>query len=139
MLLAPLLTGAAIALSSPAFGNGGAIPVRYTCDGPGTSPPLRWTAPPRGTRSLSLNVIDPDAPGGRFVHWVASGIPPTSRGLRAGQHPPREGSNSAGGAGWTGPCPPPGPAHHYVFTLTALDARGNTIARARLVGRYARH
>jgi len=138
VLLASFLAGAAIGLSSPAFANDALIPAKYTCDGAGVSPPLRWTAPPAGTKSLSLTVIDPDAPGGRFVHWLASGIPPTSRGLRQGQHAPKEGTNSAGGRGWTGPCPPGGPAHHYVFTLTALGADGKTLARARLVGRYAR-
>jgi Raf kinase inhibitor-like YbhB/YbcL family protein len=128
----------AFALSSPAFVAGGQIPVRYTCDGANVSPPLRWTAPPRGTRSLGLTVVDPDAPGGHFVHWVASAIPATSRGLAVGARPPAEGSNGAGGVGWTGPCPPAGPAHHYVFTLTALGAGGKVLARARLVGRYAR-
>ena len=129
---------AALALSSPAFAAGGTIPVRYTCDGAGGSPPLRWRSPPAGTRSFSLTVVDPDAPGGRFVHWVASGIPASARGLAAGQHAPTEGLNGAGGRGWTGPCPPAGPSHHYVFTLTARGAGGRTLARAQLVGRYAR-
>jgi hypothetical protein len=128
---------AALALTSPAFANGGAIPVRYTCDGAGASPPLRWTAPPAGTRSFSLTVVDPDAPGGHFVHWTASGIPASSRGLAAGGHAPREGLNGAGGRGWTGPCPPSG-THRYVFTLRAVGQGGRTLATARLVGRYSR-
>jgi hypothetical protein len=128
---------AALVLTSPAFAPGGTIPVRYTCDGAGGSPPLRWTAPPPGTRSFALTVVDPDAPGGRFVHWVASGIPATGRGLAAGRHAPTEGLNGAGGRGWTGPCPPSG-THRYVFTLRALGAGGRTLARAQLVGRYAR-
>jgi Raf kinase inhibitor-like YbhB/YbcL family protein len=139
VLVAPVLAAAAITLSSPSFANGGTIPGRFTCDGKGVSPPLRWTAPPRGTRSLTLTVIDPDAPGGRFVHWLAAGISPASRGLREGQHTPTEGLNGAGGRGWTGPCPPAGPAHRYVFTLTALGSRGQRLAESRLLGRYARH
>jgi Raf kinase inhibitor-like YbhB/YbcL family protein len=133
-----LALAVAFALSSPAFAAGGAIPARYTCDGSNVSPPLRWTAPPRGTRTLGLTVVDPDAPGGHFVHWVASAIPATSRGLAVGARPPKQGANGAGGVGWTGPCPPAGPAHHYVFTLTALGVHGKVLARARLVGRYAR-
>jgi len=128
---------AALALTSPAFANGGTIPVRYTCDGAGLSPALRWTPPPAGTRSFSLTVVDPDAPGGHFVHWTVSGIPASSRGLAAGAHAPREGRNSAGGRGWTGPCPPSG-THRYVFTLRALGPGGRTLATARLVGRYSR-
>jgi hypothetical protein len=128
---------AALALTSPAFAAGGRIPVRYTCDGAGLSPPLRWTAPPRGTRTFALTVIDPDAPSGRFVHWLASAIPASSRGLAAGAPAPKEGRNGAGGTGWTGPCPPSG-THRYVFTLRAVGARGRTLARAQLVGRYSR-
>src|SRR5262249_749194 len=59
---------AALVLTSPAFSNGGTIPKRYTCDGANVSPALRWTAPPRGTASLSLTVFDPDAPNGGFLH-----------------------------------------------------------------------
>jgi len=132
-----LLAAAALVLTSPAFANGARIPAEYSCHGRGISPPLHWSAPPPGTRSFSLTVVDPDAPGGRFVHWRASGIPASARGLRAGQHAPVEGANGAGGRGWTGPCPPAGPAHHYVFTLTAVGAHGKPLATARLVGRYA--
>jgi Raf kinase inhibitor-like YbhB/YbcL family protein len=144
----------AFALSSPAFPNGGLVPRNYTCDGSRVSPPLRWTAPPRGTRSLALSVKDPDAPGGTFVHWTAWGISPRSRGLGRGQRPPVQGRNSAGSRGYTPPCPPSG-THHYVFRLYALRSklrlaagaspaafdralRGRVIAVARLVGRYRR-
>jgi Raf kinase inhibitor-like YbhB/YbcL family protein len=128
---------AALASTSPAFANGGTIPVRHTCDGSGLSPPLRRTAPPAGTRSFSLGVVDPDAPGGSFLHWTASGIPASSRGLAAGAHAPKEGLNGAGGRGWTGPCPPFG-THRYVFALRAVGPGGRTLATARLVGRYSR-
>jgi Raf kinase inhibitor-like YbhB/YbcL family protein len=137
VILASVL-GAALTLTSPAFATGGKIPVRYTCDGKGVSPPLRWTAPPRGTRSLTLLVVDPDAPNGNFIHWRASGISPSARGLREGQHLRKEGSNSAGTRGWVGPCPPRGPAHEYLFVLKALNARGQAIVEGDLIGHYAR-
>jgi len=127
------------ALSSPAFRNGGTIPVRYTCMGAGPSPPLRWTAPPGGTRSLALVVTDPDAPGGTFVHWRATGIPPRAGVIAAGRRFAHEARNSFGAHGWGGPCPPPGaPPHRYRFVLSALDARGRTIATAVLLGRFGR-
>jgi Raf kinase inhibitor-like YbhB/YbcL family protein len=154
-MTAALAALAAFALTSPAFPNGGLIPRAYTCDAAAASPPLRWTVPPRGTRSLALSVKDPDAPAGTFVHWTAWNVSPRARRLAPGQHAPREGRNSAGARGYTPPCPPSGPAHHYVFRLYALRAklglaagasptafdralRGRVIAVARLVGRYRR-
>src|SRR5262249_51478847 len=127
---------AAFALSSPAFHQGGTIPKRYTCDGTNVSPALRWTAPPARTASLSLTVFDPDAPGGGFLHWQIARLPAGARSLPAGSR--LGGPDGAGGKGWTGPCPPSGPAHHYRFTLRALDRSGHTLAVARLTGLYRR-
>jgi Raf kinase inhibitor-like YbhB/YbcL family protein len=126
----------AFALTSPAFQAGATIPARYTCDGANVSPALRWTKPPRGTASLSLTVFDPDAPGGGFLHWRIRHLPAGARGLPTGS---RLGApNGTGRAGWTGPCPPPGPPHHYRFTLRALARSGRVLATARLVGLYRR-
>ena len=111
-----------ITLSSPAFAPGQTIPQRFTCDGAGVSPPLRWSRVPRDARSLALLVEDPDAPGGTFVHWTAWAIPPTTVALGPGAKPPRQGENRKGETGWTPPCPPGGKAHRYVFTLYALRA-----------------
>jgi Raf kinase inhibitor-like YbhB/YbcL family protein len=136
-VVAAVLT--ALLLTSPSFHDGARIPQSYTCEGRNVSPALRWTAPPRGTRSLTLKVVDVDAHG--FVHWDARRIPATARGLAAGYHGHAvlEGHNSAGGSGYTGPCPPPGSGRHrYVFTLTALGAGGKVLVRARLVGVYSR-
>lgn len=124
-MIAAALT-AAFVLTSPAFHNGDRIPVRYTCEGANVSPALRWTAPPRATRALSLTVFDPDAPGGGFLHWRVAKIPAAKRSLPSGS------------PGWTGPCPPSGPAHHYVFTLRALGAKGKMLATARLTGTFKR-
>ena len=58
-------------------------------------PPLRWEAPPSGTRSLALVVEDPDAPTPNpFVHWIVTNIPPMagtlaqalSRGAKQGRN-----------------------------------------------------
>jgi Raf kinase inhibitor-like YbhB/YbcL family protein len=146
---------AAFVLTSPAFHAGGMIPRLYTCDGRNISPPLRWSAPPRGTRSLALLVVDPDAPSGTFTHWIAYDLAPAKRSLPANARPAFEGVNDAGRIGYTGPCPPSG-THRYVFRLYALATslqlkikpqrqilqsllRGKTLAVATLVGRYGRH
>jgi Raf kinase inhibitor-like YbhB/YbcL family protein len=108
---------AAFVLSSTAFQAGHAIPPRYTCDGAGVSPPLRWKAPPRGTKAFALFVIDIDA--GPFTHWTLWDLPPSRTGLAAGTRWSLQGRNSFGRVGYGGPCPPAG-RHRYVFTLYAL-------------------
>jgi len=119
-VIAKLVSSLALALSSPAFHAGGPIPKRFTCDGANLSPPLRWTVP-RRARSLALQVVDVSTPS-RFVHWLAWGISPRSRGLAAGARPPRQGRNDCGRVGYGGPCPPSGTKHRYVFALYALGA-----------------
>lgn len=111
----------AFTLTSDAFGTGGRIPRANTCDGEDTRPALSWTDPPEGTRSYLLLVQDPDAPRGTFLHYSAWGLAGELRELPAGVRAPAEGRTGFGTVGWRGPCPPPGPEHHYVFRLLALD------------------
>jgi Raf kinase inhibitor-like YbhB/YbcL family protein len=110
-----------ITVTSPAFADGAPIPEEFTCRGAGSSPPLAWTGLPSSTRSVALVVLDPDAPGGTFVHWVLFAMPPVQQDLATGTPPPgtMQALNSAGGRGWTPPCPPSG-THHYRFTVYAL-------------------
>jgi len=150
----------AFTLTSRAFAEGADIPIRYTCDGENRAPHLTWSGTPDGTRSLTLIVDDPDAPGGIFTHWVLYDIPPEIRELNeneAGATVGIHGRNSFGKAGFGGPCPPHGdPPHRYMFTLAAVDvpslglsgARSredvdaametHVIGIARLTGRYQR-
>ena len=72
-----------LSLTSPAFAEGGEIPTRYTCEGQDVSPPLAWSEPPGGTKSLALIVDDPDAPDPKapkmtWVHSVLYDLPPTA-------------------------------------------------------------
>lgn len=132
----------AFVLTSTAFHSGGAIPGVYSCDGKDVSPALRWTAPPAGTRSFAISVVDPDANG--FRNWLGWGIRTGARSLTTGQHAPHEAVNTAGRRGFSGPCPPAGAVHHYVFRLYALDAQvgppftGHVLAVATLTGTFHR-
>lgn len=117
-----------LTLSSPMLTVGGEVPDRFTCLGEDLSPPLDWAGAPDGTRSLALTLRDPDAPHGTFTHWLVYALPADSLGLSEGVTPnPQlpngayQGTNSFGKIGYGGPCPPPGPAHRYVFTLYALN------------------
>jgi Raf kinase inhibitor-like YbhB/YbcL family protein len=113
-------------LTSPGLPPGGVIPKQYTCDGSDISPPLAWSGAPPKTASFALVVEDPDAPGGTFRHWAAFNIPVNTTSLQAGYRagasaPFAEGRNDFGKIGYSGPCPPPGSRHRYVFTLIALS------------------
>jgi Raf kinase inhibitor-like YbhB/YbcL family protein len=115
------LAVAEFSLTSSAFADEGTIPRRHTCDGEDRSPPLSWSPPPTGTRSLALILDDPDAPGGRFIHWLAWAITPDTGGLAEGEAAPLEGRNDFGTVGYRGPCPPRGHGpHRYRFRLHAL-------------------
>lgn len=146
-----------IRVESSAFAAGGAIPMKYTCDGQNVSPPLAWSGVPAEARSLALIVDDPDAPRGTFVHWVAYAIPVTAVGLAEGQLPAGAlaGRNDARRSGYSGPCPPPGAPHHYHFKVYALDQapevgegatkadllramEGHVVAQGELVATYKR-
>ena len=106
--------------TSSAFAGGGTIPRRHSCDGEDRSPPLSWTTPPAKSRSLALILDDPDAPGGRFVHWLAWGIGPDTGGLAEGEAAPLEGTNDFGTVGYRGPCPPRGRGPQLPFTWTQV-------------------
>jgi Raf kinase inhibitor-like YbhB/YbcL family protein len=114
-----------IKVSSPAFKEGGTIPVRYTCDGKlgGVNPPLGWSNKPKGVKNQALIVTDPDAPSGTFVHWTVWGMMARTNGLEA-DIPPLglpQGKNSAGTSKYAAPCPPKGDSpHRYEFTIYAL-------------------
>lgn len=123
-------------ISSPAFGNGEAIPVDFSCDGSDASPALTWTEPPADTQSFALIMDDPDAPMGTWVHWVVYNIPASTRELEENMPAIPELSNgiaqgytSAKTVGYHGPCPPSG-THHYYFKLYALDTVLSLSAKA---------
>ncbi len=148
-----------LAIVSAAFGNGGAIPAEYTCEGRNVPPPLRWSGVSPKARSLVLIVDDPDAPDPRapkmtWVHWVLYNLPPKADGLEGEKLPAgtKTGRNSWRRAAWGGPCPPIG-RHRYFFKLYALDTRlrfdgvpdknavldamrGHVLQKAELVGTY---
>lgn len=109
----------------------------FGCSGNNISPALSWSNVPAGTKSLALQVYDPDAPSGSgFWHWAVYNIPPTVSSLPqgAGNSPATLPTGAFGGntdfldtgltgsnGNYGGPCPPAGDKpHRYQFTLYAL-------------------
>ena len=153
--------GASMELKSSAFQPGAMIPAKYTCDGEDISPPLNWSDPPAGTKSVALISDDPDAPVGTWVHWVMWNIPASTRALEENlpkkaslPNEARQGTTDFRRIGYGGPCPPSG-THRYFFKLYALDAtlnlpasttkkdlenamQGHILAQAELIGKYHR-
>lgn len=150
-----------IQISSAAFSEGGAIPKKFTCDGPDVSPQLSWSGAPASTQTFALIMDDPDAPVGTWVHWVLYNLPADTKGLPEGVEKQEQAAGGIHGRndfkkfGYGGPCPPPGKPHRYFFRLYALDARldlkpgatkaeveramkGHILAQGQLIGRYGR-
>jgi Raf kinase inhibitor-like YbhB/YbcL family protein len=115
-----------IGISSLAPGS--VLPDVYTCKGASESPEVAWSGVPNSTKSLVLILDDPDAPNGRFTHWIVFNIPPNSHGILRAQpnskvlaNGAQHGQNSGGSKNYYPPCPPIGTTHRYVFRLYAVD------------------
>lgn len=114
-------------LTSDSIVADASIDLRFAEPGVGgsnISPALAWSGAPAGTRSYAITCFDPDAPtGSGWWHWVVTDIPADVTRLDEGAPLPagaRTWPNDYGYPGWGGPWPPPGPAHHYVFTVVAV-------------------
>ncbi len=112
---------------SSIFGHNGKIPSKYTCDGGDMIPQLKISGVAKNAKSLALIVDDPDAPNGRWVHWIAWNIDTRATQLGEGSFsqfglPPYsvQGRNDFQQNNYGGPCPPSG-THRYFFKLYALD------------------
>jgi Raf kinase inhibitor-like YbhB/YbcL family protein len=110
-------------LSSNDFSNNQLMDLKFTCAGNNISPHLSWSKIPAGTKSFALSCVDPDAPGGDFIHWLVINIPAnTTKIKQAGPIPAGaiQLKNDFGQNNYSGPCPPSG-THHYVFKVYALN------------------
>jgi Raf kinase inhibitor-like YbhB/YbcL family protein len=122
-------------LSSPSFQDGERLATKNAgnnkqnpnCVGENISPALSLSNPPEGTKGYVLRIFDPEGrPPGGVSHWVAYAIPASVTGFAEGEVS-KESDKYVGGKGTaglshdTGPCTPPGPPHHYTFTLVATD------------------
>lgn len=153
-LTAPL----SVQVHSSAFKEGEPIPTKYTADGEGVSPPLRWTAVPSSAECVALIIEDADAPIAQpLVHLIAPCLPlegELEEGALSDGIP--TGLNSYLVHGYVPPDPPPGHSpHRYAFQLFALSQtpekpdlygrsdlihwmKGKVLAKGCLTGTYER-
>lgn len=148
-------------ITSPAFSEGGKIPLKFTCEGENINPELHFDAIPENAKALALIMDDPDVP--EFIrkermwdHWVVFNIPPKTKKIEENSQPlGTAGKNTSGKLNYEGPCPPDR-EHRYFFKLYALDQeldllegvtktevekamQGHILAKAQLMGRYEKH
>ncbi len=155
----PTSSSSILKLESSAFREGDTIPKKFTCDGSEISPALLVSGVPKGAKSLTLFLEDPDTSMGTFTHWVVFNIDPKTTTVEEGMPKTSptfgtEGKNSAGTVEYLSPCPPSG-SHRYIFTLYALDIKlslaegstkeavieamkGHVLAETKLMGMYER-
>ena len=72
-----------LAVTSPAIAADGRLPVEFSCDGAGISPPLEWQPGPKGTASYALALWH-EAPDRVKSYWVVHGIPASVTSLSKG-------------------------------------------------------
>jgi Raf kinase inhibitor-like YbhB/YbcL family protein len=115
-------------LTSPAFSEGGTVPIANTCKGANTSPALSWTGAPSGTQSFAVVLTDLTI---AMAHWAIYDVSMSATGLPAGIENTADPPSVSGAhqivsihaptVGYYGPCPPNPPAHMYQFAVYALD------------------
>jgi phosphatidylethanolamine-binding protein (PEBP) family uncharacterized protein len=68
-------------LSSSVATNGGPLPVEFTGDGAGISPPVFWQGEPPGTKGFALVMHHIDPHGMTRCYWMLYNIPPEVHAL----------------------------------------------------------
>ena len=126
--LAALTPDSTIDLISPAFSDGGPIPIKHAGKGVGDniSPALRWSGVPQSTAALVLIIEDDDVPLPRpLMHTIAVLTPDIDHIDEGALRPGAPGIRfikTALGLRYSGPRPIPGHGpHHYRFYLFATN------------------
>lgn len=132
-------------LTSPAMTDGGALPIRLTCDGASSNPSVSWTGAPKGTKSFAVVMHHVPGPGDVHWYWVVYAIPSTVNRLdEASTRIGTLGTNSVNGRNeYAPPCSKgPGPKP-YTLTVYALSkaptfAPGTAVSRDVLLSAIAK-
>jgi phosphatidylethanolamine-binding protein (PEBP) family uncharacterized protein len=119
----PILTSSFV-LTSPVMTEGGALPLKYTCDGESATPPLLWTGAPQGTTSYAVIMHHVPAPGEVHWYWVLYDIASQVPGVGDDTAPPAViGTNSVNDRNeYAPPCSKGPGAKLYTFTVYALSS-----------------
>lgn len=132
-------------VTSPAWPDGGAIPMHNAGRGDNKSPAFEFhwqlgtnpTSAPDSLKTYAVILHDVENSSNKgpvdTLHWSAFNIPGTAKGLPEGLgsgtlpdgtvNGPGIALSRGGPAAFFGPGAPAGPVHHYVFEFYALDTK----------------
>ncbi|RFC46730.1 MAG: putative conserved protein, phosphatidylethanolamine-binding protein (PEBP) family [Verrucomicrobia bacterium] len=110
-------------LTSPRLEDGARMPVEFTGDGSGGTPPLTWSSPPQGTTSYALIMDHIDKDGMTKWYWTLYDLPGTLTQLpEAASAMGKTGTNFKGRVGYEPPHSQGPGEKTYTITLYALAA-----------------
>lgn len=120
----PTTPAATFRVTSSAGSDGGSLPMEFTCDGAGVSPPLQLEGAPSSTREFAVLMTTLPGDGTTKWNWVLYGIPSTVSSLARGAvGVGTQGYGSDGPSpGYQPPCSQGPGAKAYTFTVVALSA-----------------
>ena len=111
-----------LVVTSSAIAADGKLPVEFTCDGAGVSPPIEWKTGPKGTVCYALALWH-EAPDRVKSYWVVHGIPASATSLPKGSRSVgTTGLNDKGRAEYDPMCSKGPGVKQYHITVYALSA-----------------
>jgi len=122
----------AFRVSSPALEPGGTLPVRFTCDGEGISPPLRIDRIPDPVEAVAVTAKSVGGPFDNPLFWTLWNAPAETGPIPAGLpreetvaslEGARQGTGNSPEAGYEPPCPPEGQNTEHWIQIHALGER----------------
>jgi len=115
-----------LTLSSPVMQAGGILPLQYSCDGEGVSPPIKWRNAPKNAASFVVIMHHNAGPSDRHFYWTLYNIPGTVNAIDTGQSVGEHGANSVNRNNQYAPPCSKGPGlKSYTISLYALSSTLN--------------
>jgi phosphatidylethanolamine-binding protein (PEBP) family uncharacterized protein len=98
------------------------LPITYTCDGDGKSPPLAWTGAPTGTQQYAMVMTTVATGNVTKYSWVLYNIPAATTSIPVGTNMGTVGQADDGaGTNYAPPCSQGPGLKQYTFTVYALS------------------
>ena len=122
-LTAPfLLADNGLVLTSGVMQDAGTLPLKYSCDSDGISPPLAWSGVPKGTQSLVVIMDHEAGPDDIHWYWTLYNIPSSTQAVREASSVGTVGGNSVNpNLAYSPPCSKGPGLKEYTFHLYALS------------------